>query len=172
LRRCWLDLDRLRQRAQASYERGQEFGKQLQADHRAALDELVDAGELDAGVAEQVQSIYVEAVYHIWRSLATCYEPVIIDYTPAARGQLIQQTELLSRMATERELDPATLAQAQAALERDIAFLTLPAKQRERLYDKLLAAGAPYPSYHELDLAIDPSEAKAALFLVALFTEP
>jgi hypothetical protein len=41
----------------------------------------------------------------------------------APREDLIKQTELLEEMASEGDIDPETLAQAQAALERDIAWL-------------------------------------------------
>jgi hypothetical protein len=57
LRRCWLSLDLLERQAQKDFERGEKTGEQLQADHRAALDDLVAAGKLDPAVAEQVQSM-------------------------------------------------------------------------------------------------------------------
>ena len=170
LRKCWLGLDRLEEQAQTDYERGQEIDDQLQADHRAALDDLVEAGELDAGVAERVQAIFDEALYHIWRSLVTCYESIPMpDYLPAARGQLRQQTDLLAEMAAEGDLDPQTVAQAQTTLERDIAFLNLSEADRKALYDEL-AAGTTYPRFDELDLEIDPKAAEAAAFLIELLS--
>ena len=170
LRRCWLGLDGLEKQAHTDYERGQEMGDQLQADHRAALASLVEAGDLNAGVAEHVQAIFDEALYHIWRSLATCYESIPVpDYLPAARGQLRQQTDLLAEMAAEGGLDPQTVAQAQATLERDIAFLNLSEAERKALYDEL-AAGTTYPRFDELDLEIDPKAAEAAAFLIELLS--
>jgi hypothetical protein len=171
LRECWLSLDRLEEQAQKDYERGQERSERLQAEHRAALDDLVATGELDAAVAEQVQLIYDEAVYHIWRSLATCYEPVMIDYMPAARGQLIQQADLLTEMAAEGDLDPQVVVQAQAALERDIAFLNLSTGEREGLYKELIAAGPAYPRFDEVDLEIPSPAAQAANFLVRVLLQ-
>lgn len=171
LRECWLGLDRLEEQAQKNYERGQEMSARLQADHRAALDDLVEAGELDAVEAEHVQSIYDEALYHIHRSLATCYEAVPMpDYLPAARGQLMRQTDLLAEMAGKGDLDPQTVAQAQAALERDVAFLNLSEANRQALYDQL-GAGPTYPRYEELDLEIPSPAAKAAEFLAQVLLQ-
>lgn len=171
LRKCWLGLDELEEQAMEDYKRGQEHGDQLQTDHRVALDELVEAGELDAVVAEHVQEIYDEALSHIWSSLATCYESIPMpDYLPDARGQLMRQTDLLAEMAAKGDLDPQTVAQTQAALERDIAFLNLSEADRKALYDEL-AASKPYPRFEELDLEITPEAAKAAAFLVPLLSD-
>jgi hypothetical protein len=171
LRECWLGLDRLEERAQKNYQRGQEMSDRLQAGHRAALDELVEAGELDAVQAEHVQLIYDEALYHIERSLATCYEAIPMpDYLPAARGQMMRQTDLLVEMAEKGDLDPQTVAQAQAALERDVAFLNLSEADRQAFYDTL-SGGTPYPRYEELDLDIPSPAAKAAEFLVQVLLQ-
>jgi len=172
LRECWLSLDRLEEQAQNDYERGQRLGEQLQADHRAALDDLVAAGELDAVEAEHVQLIYDEALYHIQRSLATCYEAIPMpDYLPDARSQLMRQTDLLAEMAEKGDLDPQVVAQAQAALERDVAFLNLPTGEREDLYTELIAAGPGYPRFEELDLEITTPVAEATRFLVQVLLE-
>jgi hypothetical protein len=153
------------------YERGQKLSEQLEADHRAALDELVQAEELDPAVAEQVQSIYDEAIYHVWRSLATCYEAIPMpDYLPAARGQLMRQADLLAEMAEEGDLDPRAVAQAQTALERDVAFLNLTEEERNALYASL-SSGQIYPRYEELDLDVPPQAAQAAAFLTDLLSE-
>jgi hypothetical protein len=176
LRNCWLRLDWLAQQTQKDFERGDRALDGLVADHRAALDDLVTAGELDAAVADQMQVAFTEASHHVWRSNApiTCYEPMMVDYTPASSGQLAQQADLLAEMAKSDNLDPATVAQAQAAIERDIAFLNLSDAETQALYDQLVAtAGGTYnfPPLDELDLEVTPEAAKAARLLVELLLE-
>ena len=176
LRNCWLRLDWLAQQANGDYERGDKAREKLAADHRAALDDLVTAGETDAGVADELNTAFGAAITHILfiNAPITCYEPVVVDYTPTSSGQLAQQAGLLAEMAESGDLDPATVAQAQAAIEQDIAFLTLSDEELQTLYDELIeAAGGTYdfPSLDELDLEISPEAAEAARFLVELLLE-
>jgi hypothetical protein len=155
------------------YTRGRELAEQLRGDHRAALDDLVEAEELDAVVADHVQLVYDEALYHIERSLATCYEAIPMpDYLPSARGQLMRQADLLTEMAADGDLDPQVVAQAQTALERDIAFLNLSTLERNQLYRTLAAAGTPYPYFEEIDLEISSPAVQAADFLAEILTGP
>ncbi|MDY7079570.1 MAG: hypothetical protein SXV54_22020 [Chloroflexota bacterium] len=121
LRNCWLRFDWLAQQAkEADYEQGERVRDELLANHRAALDDLVTAGELDSGVADQMQVIFAEAAFHIWRSNApiTCYVAMPIEYW--ARDDLIGQTKLLREAAGD--LDPAVMEEIQAAIARDVAF--------------------------------------------------
>jgi hypothetical protein len=176
LRYCWLRLDWLAQQANGDYERGDKAREKLAADHRAALDDLVTAGETDAGVADELNTAFGTAITHILfiNAPITCYEPVVVDYTPASSGQLAQQAGLLAEMAESGDLDPATVAQAQAAIERDIAFLNLSDAETQALYDELIAAAGgtyDFPSLDELDLEISPEAAEAARFLVELLSE-
>lgn len=178
LRNCWLRFDWLAQEAQDwdDYEQGEGALDQLIADHRAVLDDLIAAGEMDPSVADQVQAAFSEAAYHVWRYNCgmTCYEPVLVDYTPTSADQLVRQTDLLAEMADSGDLDQNTVAQAQAAVERDIAFLALSNEEIQSLYDGLReAAGDTYnfPSFDELDLKITPEATKAARFLVELLLE-
>jgi hypothetical protein len=176
LRNCWLRLDWLAQQTQKDFERGDQALDGLVADHRAVLNDLVTAGELDAAVADQMQVAFTEAAFHVWRSNApiTCYEAVMVDYTPASSGQLAQQAGLLAEMAESGDLDPATVAQAQAAIERDITFLKLSSEETQALYDELREAAGDtndFPSFDELDLEISPETAEAARFLVELLSE-
>lgn len=178
LRRCWTRFDWLAERVRDwdRQEGGDEARKQLVADHQTALDELVAAGEIGAGVASQVQAAFEAAVFHIWRSYgpATCYEAIYPDYAPRGRGQLIRQAELLVEMAEVGDLDPDVIAQAQAAIERDVTFLLLDDQERQALYEELReAAGGEFdfPSFDELDLEITPEAAEAARFLVELLLE-
>lgn len=177
LRQCWARFDSLARKAQGNnYEQGEQSLDQLIADHRAALDELVAAGELDVGVADQVQTAFGAAAYHVWRSNApiTCYEPVLVDYKPATSGQLAQQAEILAEMAESGDLDTDTVARAQAAIERDIAFLNLSIEDTNALYDELIETagdGYTFPAFDELDLQVTPEAAEAARFLVELLLE-
>jgi hypothetical protein len=172
LRECWLSLERVEERAHTDYRGSQEMGEQLQADHRAALDGLIESGELSAATAEHMQMIYDEALYHIERSMGTCYESIPMpDYLPSARGQMMRQTDLLAEMATKGDLDPETVAQAQAALERDVAFLNLTEAERRAFYGTIRTTDGVYPYYEDLDLEISPEAAEAARFLIALLSE-
>jgi hypothetical protein len=176
LRRNWLDLANLATETREDYERGQKYMSQLTKDHRATLNELVSREALDANVADQIQVAFSEAAYHMWRSNApiTCYEPMIVDYTPTSRGQLIQQTGLLVELAESGTLNKDAIAQAQAALERDIAFLNLTDDETQSLYQELMdAAGQSYqfPSFDEIDLDIPSTAIEGAKFLVEVLFE-
>jgi len=173
LRNCWLRFEWLAEQARdKDYERGGKAREGLLADHQSALDELVAAGELDASVAPQVQTAFSAAVYHVWRANApiTCYEAVMIDYTPVSSAQLTQQAALLAEMADDGSLDPDVVAQAQAAIERDIAFLNLTTEEVEALYQeiqKLVRDGGP-PPFDKIDLEVTPGAVQAAEFLIGL----
>jgi hypothetical protein len=173
LRNCWLRLDWLAQQAKGDYERGEKARDELAADHRAALDDLVAAGKIGAGVADELNTAFGAAINHILLSNApiTCYEPVLVDYTPASSDRLAQQADLLAEMAEGGDLDPITVAQAQATIERDIAFLNLSDAETQALYDELIeAAGGirDFPSLDELDLEVTPEAGEAARLLVEL----
>jgi len=173
LRGCWLSLDKLAQETQMDYEQADQAKQDLIASHRSALDDLVASGELSSESADLVHIAFQEATYHVWRSNApiTCYEPMIVDYSPTSSGQLTQQVALLSEIADSGDIDEHTMAQAQAALERDIAFLSLSDDETQSLYEALIAtAGETYdfPSFDELELEITPETMEAARFLVGL----
>jgi len=175
LRNCWLRLDWLAQQTQKDFERGDQALDGLVADHRAVLNDLVTAGELDEAVADQMQVAFTEAAFHVWRSNApiTCYEAVMVDYSPASSDQLAQQAGLLAEMAESGDLDSDVVAQAQAAIERDITFLKLSYEETQALYDELRETAGDtndFPSFDELDLEISPETAEAARFLVELLS--
>jgi hypothetical protein len=177
LRDCWLRLDALAEAAadMDDYERGQRERDRLVTDHRAALDELVASSELAQDVSDQVQTAFAAAAYHVWRANApiTCYEAVMVDYTPTSSGQLKQQASALVEMADASDLDPDTVAQARAAIERDVAFLNLSPAQHAALYDEIMgrAESDGVPSFEQIDLEITPQAARAAQFLVDLLLE-
>ncbi len=176
LRECWLSLEKLAQETQKDFERAEQMKSDLLGDHRAALDDLVASGEISPVAAEQVQIAFQEATYHVWRSNApiTCYEPVLLDYTPTSSEQLTQQVTLLAEIAEHTDIDEKTIVQAQAALERDIAFLSLSNEETQLLYEKLIAAVGDtfnFPSFDEIDLEITPEAMEAAQLLVDTILE-
>lgn len=176
LRSCWLQLDWLAQQTQEDYDRGERARKKLAADHRAALDDLVDSGELDADVADELDAAFGSAIGHVVMANApiTCYKTAEPNYTPVSADQLVQQTKLLAEMAEDGNVDSAAVAQAQAAVERDIAFLTLSDEEMRDLHAELWAAAGysyDFPSFDELDLEVAPEATEAARFLIKLLLE-
>jgi hypothetical protein len=154
------------------YERGQKAMEELVADHRSALDELVASGALERDVADQVQAAYAAAAYHVWRANApiTCYEAVMIDYVPSSSAQLARQAAVLTEMAERGDLDPDVVAQARAAIERDVAFLNYPSEAIEALYAEISAHAdeTGFPQFEDLDLEVTPEAVQAAQYLVDL----
>jgi hypothetical protein len=117
LRRCWLDLDDPRLR---SFE-DTDFSRELLQRHAGALAALVEGGDLDEAVAAEIAVAFEEAIAHIQRQQATCYIALPPEFTP--RENLMQQAKLLEDLAEEGDVNPQTMAQVQAVLERDIAWL-------------------------------------------------
>jgi len=120
LRNGWLSLARLDREAQADAEEIDRVRSELVLDHRAALDDLVAGGELDAGVADQIQVAFSEAAFHVWRKKApiTCY--IVYPVEAVAREDVLKQLEVLSEISVG--LDPRVAKQVQVAIARDIAF--------------------------------------------------
>ena len=182
LRLCWQRFDELAQTTVELSDTGEEYmenalGEQLVADHRHALAELVAAGESTQPVADLVQEGYEAAVYHVWRSNipVTCYEPVIVDYEPASARVLVQQSEMLNEFAQAGEIDPETLAQAQAALEHDMAFIAMSDADIDLLYQQMIAdwenQSINIPSFADLSLEPSAEAIAAARFIIELLTE-
>ncbi len=129
LRQCWFDLSTLRkaiteamnkarQEGRSLWDAGEAVPQERKARHRALLDALVAAGELDRPVAGHMQVAYEEAVYHINRSRATCY--MIIPFVYDVRRDFLKQANALSDVSGG--LGSATVAQAQAAIAQDMAY--------------------------------------------------
>jgi len=175
--KSWMRLDELAQSANKLDDMGEKLRDQLVADHQSALNELVAANELEQAVADQVQEAFGAAAYHIWRSNApiTCYEPMPNpEYTPTSSGQLAMQSEILVEMAQKGKIDPAVAAQAQATIERDIAFLALTDEQTQALYERIRQTAGEtnqIPEFDQVQLEITPEAAQAAHFLVDLLSD-
>jgi hypothetical protein len=179
LRQCWLRFGELAQTTIQESNQGSienTFGQQLVREHRAALDELIAPGELTPAVADLVQEAYEAAVYHIWRSNAsmTCYEPMIVDYAPISAEVLIRQSEALSGLAAQGNIDPQTLSNAQTALEHDMAYYALTDEEVDSLYEHLVnewqALQQAVPAFEEVDLEVTPDAKTAAQFIINLLT--
>lgn len=173
LRDAWTGLEELARDAK-DLERGEKTHDKLVADHRAALDALVKAGQLEAAPAEDMHVAFVAASAHVWRANApiTCYLPMPEpDYRISSASDLASQAEALAELAGRSRIDPATVAQAQAAIERDMAFLSMSDQDREALMDSLRqAAGSNWnwPTLEQLDVDISPESAQAARTLADL----
>jgi hypothetical protein len=172
LRACWQQLQQLATVTAQDGNRGETMRTALIAEHQSALDDLISLGEIQPAVAEQVQVALDGAAYHVWAANVPiiCYKETPINYKPASSDQLARQSALLADMAQGGGMDRETIARAQTAVERDIAFLNLPDDAVQAMYDKLMKASTngQYPTFDQVDLQIPPESADAARFLVEL----
>ncbi len=180
LRACWMRFGELAEATRGEAEEGgseNTLGEQLITEHRLALDDLVEGGELAAEVAALVQEAYEAAVYHVWRSntLMTCYEPMMVDYAPTSADILVQQATTLGEIGNEGIIDTELLASAQAALEHDLAFYNLSEEEVSALYSSLIHEWqenqASMPGFEELELEVSPEVKTAAQFIINLLVE-
>ncbi len=176
VRAQWVGLKQLAQDAPKG-ELGQKTLESLIANHRAALDKLAQAGQLDSAVAQDMQAAFEAAAHHIWmlNSGVTCYKPSPGPvYGSQSSDELAQQAQALIEMSQRSSLDPAVVAQAQAAIERDIAFLAMSDEEEQAFIDAVLQAGQAaqaYPQWPELEMDIPPESAEAARLLARLLVE-
>jgi hypothetical protein len=165
LRQCWLAFDWFAAEAKADYERGSQARSNLLEAHQVALGELVAGGDLAQPVADQVQSAFDGALNHLWARFSgvTCYTmtPLSMAFM-GSRSQLLKQAALL---ADSPDLDPDAVAQTQAALAREMAFLSL----SERTLREQLGSDAAVPDDFEVD--ISPEALAAAAFLTQLLLQ-
>jgi hypothetical protein len=98
-----------------------DFSRDLRQRHEHALAALVESEEIDDAVADEIAIAFEEAIAHIQRQQATCY--IALPPVFAPREDLVKQAELLEELSAEGDIASKTVAQAQAALERDIAWL-------------------------------------------------
>jgi hypothetical protein len=171
VREAWNGLDTVARDAK-SLERGEKTRDWLIADHQIALDKLVQSGKLDAAAAEDMQMAFQGAAQHVWRANApiTCYKPAPYPmYGVESASNLAEQADILAEMAGRSNIDPATVAQAQAAIERDMAFLALSPDAEQSLMDALrgkVGQGGQWPTLAELDLDVQPETLAAVRTLV------
>ena len=96
--------------------------------HRAILDALVAAGQLREPVAVDMQVAFAAAAHHVSWSVASpmCYRPMPGPQVDReAHQSLVDQAEVLSRMAGTAEIDEATLEVARKAITRDLTYLVM-----------------------------------------------
>jgi hypothetical protein len=176
LRELWGMFNELAEKTKAAQDTENLLGTTMIHEHRSALDQLVEAGEISASVAELVQEAYAAAVYHVYRSnaLITCYEPMMVNYAPASAAVLVEQSAILADLAQQGNIDPGTLSNAQTALEHDLAFYYLDENQTQVLYDRIIqqiqAQGTGQPEFDQLELEVSPDAKAAALFIIELLT--
>jgi hypothetical protein len=179
LRVSWLGFGKLADETSSASNPGENVASnplavRMIAEHRAALDELITAGDISSPVADLVQEAYEAAVYHVWRLNVpfTCYKPVLVDYAPVSAEVLVLQAEALDQVAGQGRVNAETLARARAALERDMAFYALSDEDVRELYSHLTLdyqqAGQPIPSFEALELELTPDAKAAARFIVDL----
>lgn len=183
LRACWLSFNELAEKTKASATASDEnttsvdFKEKLINDHRAALNALVAAKELEESVADLIQEAYAAAVLHVWRENApiTCYVPMVTNYVPESAEQLVQKSALLNELAIKGELNPNTIAIAQRTIQHDLAFEALTDEEINALYEKLIKESQQYnkeiPGFNQVELEITPDIEKAAQFITDLLTE-
>jgi hypothetical protein len=176
LRGLWLGFPELANKTLAGRNDEDELGTRMIAEHQAALGSVVADGNLSPEAAELVQEAYAAAVYHVWRSNApiTCYAPVMVDYAPTGAAVLVKQSEILGELAQQGSVDPAILANAQAALEHDLAFYELTDDQTQALYQAVIesnqGSGHAIPSFDALELELTPEAREAAHFILDLLS--
>ncbi|MGB9593438.1 MAG: hypothetical protein ACPL7R_04790 [Anaerolineae bacterium] len=171
VRDAWYGLDQLAQDAK-DLERGQRTRDRLIADHLAALDSLVQSGQVSAAQADDIHVAFQAAAQHVWRANApmTCYVPAPYpQYRIMGASDLAQQADILAEMAARSAIDPGTVAQAQASIQRDMAVLLLSDEDERALIEALrqtVGEGGSYPSLEELRLTVSPEAVGAAALLV------
>ena len=89
--------------------------------HADALGKLVADGELEAAVAEKIAVAFGQMLEHIDRLGSMCYIAMPLESMP--RGDMMGQIAVLEEMAGRSDIDPVTVAQVRASLERNIACL-------------------------------------------------
>jgi hypothetical protein len=171
LRQCWLNLNNkqgIRNAVDKTFleavrQDGDPFATTrdvLAKEHQAILDVLVAEGQVKGPVAKHMQIAFEEAAYHIARQRATCYIILPIEYAP--REDLLEQADALRKVSGD--LDPATVAKAQAAITQDVAFFeTFKAGPEDYRYLD--------GNYRTGTLKASPEALEAAHLLAQLFLE-
>ncbi|MBN1978800.1 MAG: hypothetical protein JW918_15490 [Anaerolineae bacterium] len=151
LRRCWTELESGKARSFSDAP----LPADLPQRHADALGKLVADGELEAAVAEKVEAAFGQMLEHVDRLGSMCYIAMPLESVP--RGDMMGQIAALEEMAGRGDIDPATVAQVRASLERNIAWLA-----RFQAGESMGLAS---------DFEVDASSAEAARALVQLLLE-
>ncbi len=123
--------------------------------HQKVIDALVEAGELDLAVAEQIQLSFEAAAGHAYMREMRCYRMTVEGIrAQETRTDFALQLSLLDEMAAKSDIDPIVVANARGALERDITWL-----------DELQMGKLPAPLE---EIQADPEAIEATRILVEL----
>jgi len=169
----WNSLDLLARDAK-TVEKGEQTRDRLVKEHRAALDQLVSSGILDANVADDLQVAFGGAAYHVWRSNSpiTCYAPRQgPDYQTESNVGLASQAKLLTEMAEKSQIDANTVELARTGIARDLALLSLSQEDQRAIRDRVMQAAGqngPFPDISALGLEVPADCTEAARVLVEL----
>jgi hypothetical protein len=104
----------------------------------------------------------------------TCYRIAQPNYSIQSSQDLAEQAERLLEMAGRSAIDEATVARAQAAIEQDVAYMTLSEEEQGAIVRVVRDTARPehdYPHLHELELDVRPASGRAARILVQLLLE-
>lgn len=127
LRSGWLDLPRLCTGGEGWNTDPESTDlERRKREHRAALDELVAAGELRAPIADLLHEAFVDTAWHAWRSCngPTCYEPSILGSTlMETRGRVVQRLEALDDAIASGSIDPGLAADSRTTFQQQLAIL-------------------------------------------------
>jgi hypothetical protein len=118
LRQCWLELESPHLQVFAETD----FSVELRRQHASTVDALVASGKLDPAVANELRAAFEQAMAHMQRLMVMCYAMLPPEFFP--RQDLLDQATALEEMARQSDIPPDTVTRAQAALARDIAWLT------------------------------------------------
>jgi hypothetical protein len=151
LRGCWAELES----GKAPSLSDAPLPADLPQRHADALGKLVAAGDLEAAVAGKVKVAFGQMLEHSEGLRGMCYIAMPIESMP--RGDMMGQIAALEEMADKSDIDPATVAQVQASLERNIAWLAQ------------FQAGESTGWVN--DVEVDASSAEAARVLVEMLLE-
>jgi len=163
VRECWLSLKTLDENGfQFEESEGQiNLDVPVMKKHQRLIDALVEAGQVEAPVAEHMQMAFSEAVFHVVLSKGTCYLGIPFEYGP--REDVLKQADVLRKISGG--LDPATVAKAQAAIAQDVAFFKA-FRAGNYAYGKSLE-----DDYKSGSLNASPDALEAARLLTRLFAE-
>ncbi len=158
IRECWLNLDLLAKKAHEDGEHAGEVWSKLVNQHQAALLIMVNSGDLDMKVAQQMQDVFKHAANHIegiYSTFIMCYESMETTLF-FARDDLLQQADVLQEFSDD--IDPVVLEEIRTAIAYDITYFELAFSPRAGMeLDEQFKAG-------EMDIM--PEALEAAQLLV------
>ena len=125
IRECWRNLDLLAREARKDGEHSSKLWSTLVNEHQAALLIMVNSGDLDMKVAQQMQNVFKRAANHIegiYSTFVMCYESMETTLF-FARDDLLQQAEVLQEFSDD--IDHVVLEEIRTAIAYDITYFEL-----------------------------------------------